>query len=188
MHGTTRTTTLSPPRHGRRRAGTGRRRVAATMTGVLVASASVVVTTSAAAAPDTLLSQGALTAASSSESGGLGPRFAVDGDRATRWASQPSDDQWLRVDLGEAHDLDRVVLDWEAAYGKDFTVQVSQDGRSWTTVATVADGTGGVQSFDVDATGRYVQVVGTERGTQYGYSLYEPVSYTHLTLPTILLV
>ncbi|SIP88202.1 F5/8 type C domain-containing protein [Cellulosimicrobium aquatile] len=173
MHGTTRTTTLSPPRHGRRRTGTRRRRLAATMTGVLVASTSVVVTTSAAAAPDTLLSQGALTAASSSESGGLGPRFAVDGDRATRWASQPSDDQWIRVDLGEAHDLDRVVLDWEAAYGKDFTVQVSQDGRSWTTVATVVDGTGGTQSFDVDVTGRYVQVVGTERGTRYGYSLHE---------------
>ncbi|WP_338403893.1 DUF1996 domain-containing protein [Cellulosimicrobium arenosum] len=146
--------------------------MAATAAAALVAS-SLGAATVAVAAPGTLLSQGALTAASSSESGGLGPRFAVDGDRSTRWASQPGDDQWLRVDLGESHDLERIDLDWEAAYGKAFTLQVSDDGQTWSTVATVTDGNGSDQSYDVDTSGRYVQLVGTQRGTQYGYSVFE---------------
>ncbi|MBD5785430.1 DUF1996 domain-containing protein [Cellulosimicrobium terreum] len=133
----------------------------------------MVVANAAAAAPGTLLSQGALTAASSSESGGLGPRFAVDGDRGTRWASLPGDDQWFRVDLGSSQPLERVVLDWEAAYGKAFTIQVSNDAQTWSTAATVTAGTGGVQSLDLDTTGRYVQMVATGRATQYGYSLFE---------------
>lgn len=138
-----------------------------------LAASSVAVATQAAAVPGTLLSAGALTAASSSESGGLGPRFAVDGDRGTRWASAPSDDQWLRVDLGSSHPLERVVLDWEAAFGADFTIQVSEDGRGWRTAATVTDGAGGLQTLQVQGTGRYVQMVGTGRGTGYGYSLRE---------------
>ncbi|MFD2026763.1 DUF1996 domain-containing protein [Promicromonospora aerolata] len=127
----------------------------------------------AAAAPNTLLSQGALTAASSSESGGLGPRFAVDGDRATRWASAPTDDEWIRIDLGRSYDLDHVALEWEAAYAAAFTLQVSPDGETWTTVVTESAGTGGTAVYDVAATGRYVQLVGSARGTQYGYSLFE---------------
>ncbi|QEO15102.1 DUF1996 domain-containing protein [Agromyces intestinalis] len=138
-----------------------------------VASASIVAAQAAAAAPATLLSRGALTAASTSEAGNLGPRFAVDGDRATRWASLPSDDQWIRIDLGASHPLERVVLDWEAAYAKSFVVQVSDDQQTWHTVATVTDGIGGVQTLEFLGAGRYVQLVASERATGYGYSLFE---------------
>ncbi|SFR84850.1 F5/8 type C domain-containing protein [Agromyces sp. CF514] len=134
---------------------------------------SLVAANAANAASGTLLSKGALTSASSSESGGLGPRFAVDGDRSTRWASNPTDDEWLRIDLGASHPLERVVLDWEAAYGSAFTVEVSDDGQSWDTVAAVTAGTGGVQTLEFTGAGRYVQFVGSDRGTGYGYSLYE---------------
>ena len=127
----------------------------------------------AAAAPATLLSKDALTAASSSESASLAPRFAVDGTRSSRWASERTDKEWLRVDLGEKHPLSQVVVDWEAAYGKDFIVQVSDDGDTWSTVATVVDGSGGTQTFDFTGAGQYVQVVATERGTGYGYSIEE---------------
>jgi hypothetical protein len=129
--------------------------------------------TTAVAEPNTLLSQGALTAASSSESGGLAPRFAVDGDRGTRWASAPTDDEWIRIDLGRSYDLDHIALEWEAAYGAAFRLQVSPDGNSWTTVVTESAGTGGTEVYDVAANARYVQLVGTARGTQYGYSLLE---------------
>ena len=128
---------------------------------------------SAVAEPNTLLSQGALTAASSSESGGLGPRFAVDGDRGTRWASAQTDNEWIRIDLGRSYALDHIALEWEAAYGAAFRLQVSPDGNAWTTVVTESAGTGGTEVYDIAATGRYVQLVGTARGTQYGYSLFE---------------
>ncbi|MBO0610571.1 DUF1996 domain-containing protein [Myceligenerans salitolerans] len=151
-----------------------RRTLAGAAVGSLIAGAAVAAAgTGASAEPGTLLSQGGLTAASSSEAANLGPRFAVDGDPATRWASEPSDDEWLRVDLGASYALDRIDLDWEAAYATDFTLQVSQDGTTWTTVADVTDGAGGDQSFPVTATGRYVQLVASERATHYGYSLWE---------------
>lgn len=58
---------------------------------------------------------GALTA-SGSENPGTTPGLAFDGDASTRWSSQFADDAWIRVDLGAALRIDRVVLDWEAAY------------------------------------------------------------------------
>jgi exo-beta-1,3-glucanase (GH17 family) len=98
---------------------------------------------------------------------------AVDGDPATRWASDWSDPQWLQVDLGTRTSFRHVQLVWESSYAKAYTVQTSDDGQSWRTVRTVADGNGGVDDFDVTGTGRYVRVNGTARGTGYGYSLYE---------------
>jgi hypothetical protein len=98
---------------------------------------------------------------------------AVDGDPATRWASDWSDPQWLQVDLGSRTPFHHVQLVWESSYAKAYTVQTSDDGQAWRTVRTVTDGNGGVDDFDVTGTGRYVRVDGTARGTGYGYSLYE---------------
>ncbi|MET7290611.1 discoidin domain-containing protein [Streptomyces griseoloalbus] len=98
---------------------------------------------------------------------------AVDGNPNTRWASDWSDPQWLRVDLGTRTTFRHVQLYWEASYAKAYTVQTSDDGQNWHTVRTVTDGNGGVDTLEVTGTGRYVRVNGTARGTGYGYSLYE---------------
>ncbi|MFJ5530433.1 discoidin domain-containing protein [Streptomyces sp. NPDC093261] len=98
---------------------------------------------------------------------------AVDGNLSTRWASDWSDPQWLQVDLGARTSFKHVQLVWESSYAKAYTIQTSDDGQNWKTVQTVTDGNGGVDDFDVSATGRYVRVNGTARGTGYGYSLYE---------------
>ncbi|MET9499229.1 discoidin domain-containing protein [Streptomyces sp. NPDC006552] len=98
---------------------------------------------------------------------------AVDGKNDTRWASDWSDPQWLRVDLGSRQSFKHVQLNWETSYAKAYTIQTSDDGQNWTTVRQVTDGNGGVDDFDVTGTGRYVRVNGTARGTGYGYSLYE---------------
>ena len=65
--------------------------------------------------------------ASSIEGAGLEAAKAVDGSGTTRWASAFSDPQWVRVDLGSSQQVGRVVLKWEAAYGKSYKVQVSPD-------------------------------------------------------------
>ncbi|MFE1046821.1 discoidin domain-containing protein [Streptomyces olivaceus] len=98
---------------------------------------------------------------------------AVDGNPDTRWASDWSDPQWIQVDLGTRTAFRHVQLYWEASYARDYTVQTSDDGRNWQTVATVTGGNGGVDTLDAAGTGRYVRVDGTARGTGYGYSLYE---------------
>jgi len=121
----------------------------------------------------TLLSQGHPATSSGNENASLGPANAVDGNTGTRWSSAFSDPQWLQVDLGAAHTINRVVLNWEAAYGRAFQLQTSPDGTNWTSIFSTTTGTGGVQDLSVSGSGRYVRMNGTQRATQYGYSLWE---------------
>ncbi|HEY6548855.1 MAG TPA: discoidin domain-containing protein [Vicinamibacteria bacterium] len=98
---------------------------------------------------------------------------AVDGDPATRWSSAFDDPQWITVDLGSVHEISRVRLVWEEAFGRTYKIEVSTDGVDFSAVQEVANGDGGVDEYEVHATGRYLRVTGTERATPYGYSLWE---------------
>ncbi|WP_240981940.1 MULTISPECIES: discoidin domain-containing protein [unclassified Streptomyces] len=99
---------------------------------------------------------------------------AFDGDTGTRWASDWSDDQWLRVDLGEVRRVGRVTLDWERAYARQYRIEVSEDGENWRSVWSTAAGDGGFDTAEFASTpARYVRVHGERRATQWGYSLYE---------------
>jgi len=98
---------------------------------------------------------------------------AVDGDEKTRWSSAFRDPQWLTVDLGAAAPLSRIRIHWEEAYAKDYEVQVSSDGSNWTTARRVTDAHGGIDEQELGQTARYVRVMGTRRGTPYGYSVWE---------------
>ncbi len=121
----------------------------------------------------TLLSQGHTAVASSLENATFPAANAFDGNTGTRWSSAFSDPQWLYVDLGATHTISKVVLNWEAAYGKSFQIQTSNDASSWTTIYSTTTGTGGTQTLNVSGSGRYVRMYGTARGTAYGYSLWE---------------
>ncbi|MBT2455575.1 family 20 glycosylhydrolase [Streptomyces sp. ISL-86] len=114
------------------------------------------------------------TTASSTETANFPASSATDGDPATRWSSAYSDPQWLQVDLGSSQAVSRVVLRWEAAYGKAFQIQLSDDNTTWRTAYSTTTGTGGVQDLTgLSGSGRYIRLYGTQRGTGYGYSLYE---------------
>ncbi len=98
---------------------------------------------------------------------------AVDGNPATRWSSEFSDDQWIYVDLTEIYTVNEVILRWETAFGADYQVQVSDDASTWRTIRTVTGGDGGVDDLTgLSGTGRYVRILGTRRGTEWGYSLW----------------
>ncbi|WP_433350331.1 DUF1996 domain-containing protein [Micromonospora sp. CA-111912] len=126
-----------------------------------------------AQAAETLLSQGRPALASSVENGEAPAAAAVDGRPDTRWGSQWADPQWLRVDLGTTVTVSRVLLEWEFAYARAYQIQTSTDGATWTTVHSSTTGAGGTESVAVTGSGRYVRLHGTQRGTGYGYSLYE---------------
>ena len=121
------------------------------------------------------VAQGKPARASSGENASTPASAAFDGNTSTRWSSTFSDPQWLQVDLGSPQPICQVVLQWEAAYGKAFQIQVSNDASIWTTIYATTSGTGGNQTLTptVNASGRYVRLYGTERGTGYGYSLFE---------------
>jgi hypothetical protein len=101
-------------------------------------------------------------------------RFAVDGDPTTRWSSGFSNDEWIYVDLEQTIAVGEVILRWETAYGADYQVQMSNDAQTWTTIRSVTAGDGGVDDLTgLSGSGRYLRILGTRRGTQWGYSLFE---------------
>ncbi len=110
---------------------------------------------------------------SSNETTGLTPNLAVDGNTGTRWASAFADPQWIQIDLGAISTIARVVLNWEAAYGRSYQIQTSNDAVNWATIYTTTTGDGGIDDLNVSGSGRYVRMLGTVRGTAYGYSLWE---------------
>ncbi len=114
------------------------------------------------------------TATSSSvESSSYPPSYAVDGNSSTRWSSQFSDPQWLKVDLGAVYDIDHVTILWETAYASEFEVLVSADGASWQVAQHISNGTGGLNNLPISMKARYVEMYGMQRATQWGYSIYE---------------
>lgn len=146
--------------------------------------------------PMPLVSLGAKVAASSAENVGTLPDGACDGDPEERWGSHHTDDEWLVVDLGEDCLISRAELLWEAAYASRYELQTAPDGcrmtqleveyagqrhtvtvpadDQWTTVVTEqASGPGMKSTLMNNANGRYVRMRGLQRGTDYGYSLYE---------------
>ncbi|BCJ55481.1 hypothetical protein Asp14428_69560 [Actinoplanes sp. NBRC 14428] len=157
------------------------RRLVAPIGAAVLAGSLLAVGIQQAHAADTLLSQGRPALASSLENGESPAAAAVDGRADTRWGSQWADPQWLRVDLGGTATVTQVVLQWETAYGKAFQIQTSPDGNAWTSIYSTTAGAGGTQTLNVSGSGRYVRMYGTQRGTGYGYSLYEFKVYGSLT-------
>lgn len=112
--------------------------------------------------------------ASSVEDNDKTPDRAFDGNTSTRWSSNYSDPQWISVDLGAVTEINGVLLNWETAYGKSYQIQTSMDNNQWDTVYATTSGDGGIDSISFDAkSARYVRMYGTERGTQWGYSLWD---------------
>ncbi|MFJ1879456.1 beta-N-acetylglucosaminidase domain-containing protein [Streptomyces sp. NPDC088137] len=123
-----------------------------------------------------------LRTATASSSGDETPDFpasaAADGDPETRWSSPVEDNAWWQAELPRTARIGRVVLNWQDAYAARYRLQVSSDGRSWRTAATVRDGRGGQESVRMDAKGaRYLRVQGDARGSEFGYSLWSVEAY-----------
>jgi glucose/arabinose dehydrogenase len=147
--------------------------VAMVASGALVAGACVAIAATAHAA-DPIISRNRPVTTSGNENAQLGGANAVDGNNSTRWASTLGvDPQWIRVDLGASFHVSRVVLRWEAAFGRAYKIQVSEEGNNWIDAHTTTTGDGGVDDLDLNTNGRYVRMHGTQRGTQWGYSLFE---------------
>lgn len=99
---------------------------------------------------------------------------AVDGNINTRWESQGTNTEWIYVDLGQNHNISRVLIEWEAAYSSVYSIQVSNNATSWTTVHQDNQANGGTDNIILsNVSGRYVRILGTARATQYGHSIFE---------------
>lgn len=99
----------------------------------------------------------------------------IDGNSSTRWGAEDlPDPQWIGLDFGFKKKMNHVGIDWEAAYAKDYDVQVSEDGIAWRTVAKTVDGDG--NRDDVEFTPvetRFVRILCLRRALPHPYSLWE---------------
>ena len=112
--------------------------------------------------------------------GATSPAAAVDGRLDTRWSSAFSDPQWIAVDLQKVERISRVVLAWETAYARAYSINVPLDGKTWKEVYRTQDGKGETEEIRFPpADARWVRMTGTRRATPYGYSLWELSVYNN---------
>ncbi len=151
---------------------TGTKSSVSTGTNVSVDRAEVISSTVAPVITNIALNKA--SAASSAYDTTMTSDKAFDGKTDTRWSSQYTDDQWIAVDLGQVQSIGKVKLSWETAYAKAYKVLVSDDNTNWSEVYNTTAGDGGIDEITFNpVNARYVKVQGTQRATNYGYSLLE---------------
>jgi len=110
------------------------------------------------------------------------PEKAFNGSKSNnddRWSSYVSgaasnDNQWIRVDLESVYKVNKVILNWENAYGTKYNIETSLDGNSWAIVAEITNNSSGekIHSFEAKEA-RYVRMYGKTRALEYGgFSLF----------------
>ena len=108
------------------------------------------------------------------ENPGMSAAAAIDGNPNSRWGSKFVDDAWIQFDFGSRTDIGAMKLVWERSYGKEYALQVSDDGQNWAQLRYVMDGKGGTEEFlNLGVSARFIRLQGVARNSQYGYSLFE---------------
>ncbi|BCR03283.1 hypothetical protein DESUT3_03520 [Desulfuromonas versatilis] len=123
------------------------------------------------------LALGKLATASRQESGYEAAK-AVDSNTSSRWWTRDKDTQWLRVNLNGSYSVSKVVINWHNYYAREYRVQVSSDGRDWTTVREMRDRRGGREEVTFPArSAQYLRIECRSSASDNGYSIYELEAY-----------
>lgn len=127
-----------------------------------------------------------ITISSSVDNWGWGSTFLNDGKIVSAgengWTTDPGekasaeDPAWFQIDLGQKSDISRIIL-WPrqddiapgACFPVDYTIQISDDGENWTTIASETNqvNVGKTEhkfDFSTPKTGRYIKFNCSKRG------------------------
>jgi len=100
----------------------------------------------------------------------------ADGDPTTRWRGSNTDTTWAQVDFGSQKTVSTVRLSWEAAFAKNYKIQLSDDGTTWRDayVTPTAGSDGGVDVITFESqSARFVRMQTTKRALDYAPSIWE---------------
>ena len=115
-----------------------------------------------------------ITATSSSVQEDFKPQNAIDGNMSTRWSSAPMDPQWLLLELEQAKIISGMTIYWETAFGEDYSVILSLDGKEWKTVFKIMGADGKTDDiYFKPQEARYVKIMCQKRATSWGASIFE---------------
>lgn len=110
---------------------------------------------------------------------------AVDGDGSSRWSSaRDSNADWFMIDLGGEATIQAVNIAWEAARSSAYTLEISDDQKTWTPLKLITEPTSLVDNIILDnsATGRYIRINSTQSvSPKYGISIFEFEVYGSVT-------
>ena len=120
---------------------------------------------------------------SSGSEAGEDASMAVDGDERTKWCHVDGlSGEWIQVDLGENYDIQR----WNAKFAgvqedikynpRDFVIQASSDGKSWTDIAKIYGNTKSSCGRNTESiSARYVrlEMLTSTQNNDGGARLYE---------------
>lgn len=120
----------------------------------------------------TNLALGKSATASSVQGGNVASRV-TDGLTSTAWSSTFAEPAWIYIDLGSPQPIQQVILIWESAYGLEYQIEGSNNATTWTLLAQEFHGDGGTDYLSVSGTWRYFRMYGTQRGTGWGFSIFE---------------
>jgi hypothetical protein len=120
---------------------------------------------------------------------GYAPAYAIDGNLSTRFATGETQRPglYLELNLGSAQSFDQVAMlvpNSPTDYARGYQVAVSNNGSSWTTVASCAGaGATEVATFPTQ-TAQYVVVELTASNPTYWWSVDEIYLYSSTPVPT----
>lgn len=103
-------------------------------------------------------------------------QYAVDDDANTRWAGVFHSDaaEWIELEFDQIYEVNKINLEWEAAFAEKYSISTSLDGVNWTEDTAVNNGNGYTETKRLAGTkAKYLRVNMLQRGTFFNYSLYE---------------
>jgi hypothetical protein len=94
--------------------------------------------------------------------------MAVDGNGTTIWQTKSVSgknklsSEWITVDLGSSQNINQAIIAWNTYFAKAYTVQVSSNNSSWSTVFSTSSGDGGNDTVSFNTVqARYVRLNAT---------------------------
>lgn len=101
------------------------------------------------------------------------------------WMSHAtSDDQWLRIDMGQFTELGGIIIDWlDDRYAIDYDVMLSPDAVSWETVYSFRNGSGGRDYIYLpESDAQFIKLQFKQSNGHSGYAIscleVKPVGYS----------
>ena len=109
--------------------------------------------------------------------------FATDQDLSTRWISQPASPVNITVDLEAVYNLSSVVITFAADTIQNYTISISSNGSTWSTMASGTTNNTLSQTITHSSLagttqGRYLRITGIDRwNSAWGNSIWEVEAY-----------
>ncbi len=128
------------------------------------------------AADNVNIAQGKRAIACHNESASLTPNYALDGNTNSRFAAGGGcpDKAWYVLDLGATYDVSRIRINWEAAHPSAYTIEISNDGQTFTKIKDETAADAGWKETAISGRGRFIRIQEVTRAlAPYGMSMWE---------------